>query len=163
MRLMSFLEITGIKSQRDPRVIVREAATRISRLKNERCRAGLSPHAPYSTLPELLRLSAEKARRRKWRITTHVAESALEFEMFSHGRGVMFDWLQRSRRDMSDCALGSPVEHLERCGLLSENLLAVHVNYLAPKDATLLSRRKVSVVHCPRSHRYFEYSTSVAP
>ena len=91
---------------------------------------GLSPHAPYSTVPELLRLSAQTARRRNWRLTTHVAESALEFEMFARGRGEMFDWLQRSGRDMSDCGLGSPVQHLERCGALSERLLAAHANYL---------------------------------
>jgi len=39
--------------------------------------------------------------------------------------------------------------------MLGENLLAVHVNYLAGKDASLLGKHKVSVVHCPRSHAYF--------
>ena len=120
-------------------------------------RAGLSPHAPYSTVPELLRLSAQTARRRQWRLTTHVAESALEFEMFARGRGEMFDWLQRSGRDMSDCGLGSPVQHLERCGALSERLLAAHANYLGKQDAALLARRKVHVVHCPRCHFYFHH------
>jgi len=105
----------------------------------------------------LLRLSAETARRRNWRLTTHVAESALEFEMFTHGRGQMFDWLKRSGRDMSDCGLGSPVRHLERCGALSERLLAAHANYLGRRDAALLAKRKVHVVHCPRCHFYFQH------
>ena len=69
----------------------------------------------------------------------------------------MFDWLRRNERDMSDCGLGSPIQHLERCGALGENLLAIHVNYLAAKDAALLAKRKVSVVHCPRSHAYFRH------
>ena len=77
--------------------------------------------------------------------------------MFMHGRGKMFDWLRRNGRDMSDCGLGSPVQHLERHGLLAKNLMAVHVNYLAPGDDTLLAKRKVSVVHCPRSHAYFKH------
>jgi cytosine/adenosine deaminase-related metal-dependent hydrolase len=157
LRVLSFLEMLGITNRRSPRAILAEAVDRIQSLTNDRCSASLSPHAPYSTLPELLRLSAETARRRKWRTTTHVAESAPEFEMFTQGRGIMFDWLQRSRRDMSDCGLGSPVEHLERCGLLGENLLAVHANYLTAKDASLLGRRKVSVAHCPRSHAYFRH------
>ena len=126
-------------------------------LKLRRGGVGLSPHAPYSTVPELLRLSVETARRRKWRLTTHVAESALEFEMFKHGRGSMFDWLQRSGRDMSDCGRGSPVRHLERCGALNESMLAAHVNYLAKGDARLLGRRQVHVVHCPRCHFYFRH------
>jgi cytosine/adenosine deaminase-related metal-dependent hydrolase len=46
---------------------------------------------------------------------------------------------------------------MERQGALNEKLLAVHVNYLGPGDATLLGRRKVNVVHCPRSHTYFRH------
>jgi cytosine/adenosine deaminase-related metal-dependent hydrolase len=41
--------------------------------------------------------------------------------------------------------------------LLGKNLLAIHVNYLAEGDAELLARRKVNVVHCPRSHAYFRH------
>jgi cytosine/adenosine deaminase-related metal-dependent hydrolase len=157
LRVFSFLEMIGIRGQRRPQTIVQEAVERIDGLKTFRGHPGLSPHAPYSTLPELLRLSAQIARRRKWRLTTHLAESAVEFEMFARGRGEMFDWLQRSGRDMSDCGLGSPVQHLERCGALSERLLAVHVNYLGRQDAALLAKRKVHVVHCPRCHSYFRH------
>jgi cytosine/adenosine deaminase-related metal-dependent hydrolase len=67
----------------------------------------------------------------------------------------MFDWLRRNARDMSDCGHGSPVQQLERCGMLSPNLLAVHANYLEPRDAALLGRARVSVAHCPRSHFFF--------
>jgi aminodeoxyfutalosine deaminase len=157
LRVFSFLEMIGMRGQRQPHAVIQEAIARIEALKGCRGDAGLSPHAPYSTVPELLRLSAEITRRRKWRLTTHVAESALEFEMFTHGRGQMFDWLQRSGRDMSDCGLGSPVRHLDRCGALSERMLAAHVNYLAKGDAALLGERQVHVVHCPRGHRYFNH------
>jgi len=157
LRVFSFLEMIGIRGQRQPQAVVEEAVARIQALKGSRGGAGLSPHAPYSTVPELLRLSAQTTRRRKWRLSIHVAESALEFEMFTHGRGQMFDWLQRSGRDMSDCGLGSPVQHLERCGALSERLLAAHVNYLAKGDAARLGKRKAHVVHCPRGHFYFNH------
>jgi cytosine/adenosine deaminase-related metal-dependent hydrolase len=69
----------------------------------------------------------------------------------------MFDWLKRSGRDNSDCGLGSPVEHLERAGLLGANFLAVHANYLEENDFDLLAKRNVSVVHCPHSHDYFRH------
>jgi cytosine/adenosine deaminase-related metal-dependent hydrolase len=157
LRVFSFLEMIGIRGQRRPQAIVQEVVDRIAGLQGFRGRPGLSPHAPYSTLPELLQLSAQTARQRKWRLTTHVAESAIEFEMFARGRGEMFDWLQRSGRDMSDCGLGSPVQHLERCGALSERLLAAHANYLGKGDAALLAKRQVNVVHCPRCHFYFRH------
>jgi cytosine/adenosine deaminase-related metal-dependent hydrolase len=157
LRVFSFLEMTGIRARREPRAVLREAVERIESLAHPRCRASLSPHAPYSTLPELLRLSAREARKNRWRITTHVAESAQEYEMFVHKRGAMYDWLKRNERDMSDCGLGSPVEHLARNRMLGANLLAVHANYLGRRDAVLLAERKVSVVHCPRSHFYFKH------
>jgi cytosine/adenosine deaminase-related metal-dependent hydrolase len=157
LRVFSFLEMIGIKGLGRPQALVQEAVERLQRLRGFRGRPGLSPHAPYSTVPELLRLSAQTARRHKWRVTTHVAESAPEFEMFARGRGEMFDWLQRSGRDMSDCGLGSPVRHMERCGALSERLLAAHANYLGRQDAALLAKRKVHVVHCPRCHAYFRH------
>ena len=155
LRVFSFLEMTGIRARREPRAVLREAVEKIESLAHPRCRAALSPHAPYSTLPELLRLSAREARKKKLPLTTHVAESAQEFEMFARARGAMYAWLKRNERDMSDCGLGSPVEHLARNGMLGKNLLAVHANYLGPRDAALLAGRQVSVVHCPRSHFYF--------
>jgi cytosine/adenosine deaminase-related metal-dependent hydrolase len=157
LRVLSFLEMIGITGRRKPEEIVQEALDKIDSLDSGRCCAGLSPHAPYSTVPELLRLSADAARKRGMRICVHVAESSQEFEMFMHGRGEMHNWLRRSTREMSDCGLGSPVRHLARCGVLGENLLAIHANCLAKGDVALLAKHKVHVVHCPRSHQYFRH------
>jgi cytosine/adenosine deaminase-related metal-dependent hydrolase len=157
LRVFSFLEMTGIRARRKPKEILREAVEKIDSLSHARCSASLSPHAPYSTLPELLRSSAHVARKRRWPICTHIAESEQEFEMFVHARGKMFDWLQRNQRDDSDCGLGSPVEHLARNKMLGKNLIAVHANLLAHGDATLLGKYRVNVVHCPRSHAYFRH------
>jgi cytosine/adenosine deaminase-related metal-dependent hydrolase len=155
LRVFSFLEMTGIRARREPEEILREAVEKIDSLSHPRCSASLSPHAPYSTTPELLRRSARLAQTRGWRLCTHVAESEQEFEMFRHARGQMFDWLRRNARDMSDCGLGSSVEHLARNKILGENLIAIHVNVLARGDAALLGKHRVHVVHCPRSHGYF--------
>jgi cytosine/adenosine deaminase-related metal-dependent hydrolase len=157
LRVISFLEMTGIKSRRPPKEILSEALKIIAALRHTRHRAGLSPHAPYSTRPELLQLAARVSRQRKIPACIHVAESVQEFEMFQHARGGMHDWLARNGRDNSDCGLGSPVAHLARNRLLGENVLAVHVNYLARGDATLLAKNRTHVVHCPRSHDYFKH------
>ncbi len=157
LRVFSFLEMTGVRSRRRPRLILDEALTKAGATRHPRCRLGLSPHAPYSTTAELMRLSTRAARRRHWPVTTHVAESEEEYRMFTEARGPMFDWLKRNERDMSDCGFGSPVQHLERLGCLRPGLLAIHANYLAPGDARLLARRAVAVVHCPRSHAYFRH------
>lgn len=157
LRVFSFLEMTGIRARRDPGEILREAVEKIDSLAHARCAASLSPHAPYSTLPELLRLTAGLARKKNWRICTHIAESEEEFEMFTRARGKMFNWLKRNERDNSDCGLGSPVKHFARHKMFGENLIAAHVNLLAHGDARLLGRHRVHVVHCPRSHAYFRH------
>lgn len=157
LRVLSFLELTSVRSKREPAEIVAEAMGKIESLAHLRCVAALSPHAPYSTSPELLRLCADAMRQKKIRVAVHVAESEQEFEMFARARGEMFDWLKRNGRDNSDCGLGSPVQHLERAGLATGTCLAVHANYLDETDFGLLSRRGVSVVHCPRSHEYFRH------
>ncbi len=157
LRVISFLEMTGVRSRRHPELILREALEKIDSLPPHRSAAALSPHAPYSTTPCLLERTAALARTRKLRVTTHIAESATEFEMFRHARGEMFDWLQRNERAMADCGKYSPVQHAARAGLLGRNFLAAHVNWLAPGDAALLARKHTSVVHCPRSHAYFQH------
>jgi aminodeoxyfutalosine deaminase len=157
LRIFSFLEMTGVRAKREPEKILGDALENINSLSHFRCATALSPHAPYSTSLKLLQLTAGIAREKNLRITTHIAESEQEFEMFARGRGEMFDWLKRNGRDNSDCGLGSPVQHLERAGLLGKNFLAVHANYLDEGDFDLLVSRKVSVVHCPRSHDYFRH------
>jgi len=157
LRVFSFLEMTGIKLRRTPRDILREAVEKIDSLHHSRNRAWLSPHAPYSTLPELLERTARLAQKRGWRVAIHVAESQSEFDMFYDAQGLMYEWLMRNGRDATDCGQGSPVAHLARHQLLGENVLAIHVNCLARGDATLLAKNKTHVVHCPRSHDYFKH------
>ncbi len=157
LRVVSFLEMIGMTQRRPPRQVLGEAESKLRELRHKRCAVGFSPHAPYSTVAELLQMTATAARRRRLLLCTHVAESATEFALFTRGEGEMFDWLRRSGRDMSDCRLGSPVQHLERCGFLGVNVLATHANYLGKRDAALLGKRRVTVVHCPRSHDYFRH------
>jgi cytosine/adenosine deaminase-related metal-dependent hydrolase len=152
LRVVSCLELLSVRSRQTARQMVDGAVTKLSALPGET--PGLSPHAPYSTSPELLRAAAVASRERGWLLTTHVAESEDEFEMFQVGCGSMFDWL-KPQRDMSDCGHGSPVAYLARHGVLSPHFLAVHTNYLAPGDAALLALAGASVVHCPGSHAFF--------
>jgi cytosine/adenosine deaminase-related metal-dependent hydrolase len=149
--------LTGVRSKRVPSEIVSEAVDIINSSSHPRCVTALSPHAPYSTTPELLALSAQVAREKNLPIAVHVAESEQEFDMFAHAHGEMFDWLKKNGRDNSDCGLGSPFQQLERAGLVNKNLLAIHANYVEESDLKLLAGRGVSVVHCPRSHAYFQH------
>ncbi|HWD18765.1 MAG TPA: amidohydrolase family protein [Verrucomicrobiae bacterium] len=154
LRVLSFFEMTGVKSRRDPTEILRETARRIDSLPPGRSSGGLSPHALYSTSPALLQAAGEIAAARRWPLTMHLAESIDEWSMYRERSGVLFDWL-RPQRDMSDCDGATPVEKAAHYGLLRKNFLAVHANYLTPGDVALLAEAGASVAHCPRSHAYF--------
>jgi cytosine/adenosine deaminase-related metal-dependent hydrolase len=157
LRVYSFLEMIGITGRRTADEILEEALAIARKLRHKTNRAHLSPHAPYSTLPDLLARTALTAQRRSLLVSTHLAESRLEYQMFARARGEMHVWLRRSGRNMSDCGKGSPALHLERCGILGSYVLAAHVNYVGRNDPQLLAKRGVHVVHCPRSHRYFNH------
>jgi cytosine/adenosine deaminase-related metal-dependent hydrolase len=156
LRVISFRELINLKPRPTAEELVRQAAGQWAALPDADGRLGLSPHAPYTTNSQLLSVAAHEARQRRWLLTTHVAESEQEFEMFMYRHGPLFDWL-KGQRDMSDCGRGSPVRHLEQTDYLGDNLLAVHVNYLWRDDAATLARYGVSVAHCPRSHEYFRH------
>jgi cytosine/adenosine deaminase-related metal-dependent hydrolase len=156
LRVISFRELISLKGGRHADDLVRKTAEECAALPDSPGRVGLSPHAPYTTTGELLQMAAHEARKRRWRLVTHVAESEDEFDMFLYKHGPLYEWL-RPQRDMADCGLGSPIHHLERNDFLGDNLLAVHVNYLWRDDAAVLGRYKVNVVHCPRSHEYFKH------
>jgi cytosine/adenosine deaminase-related metal-dependent hydrolase len=154
LRVISFRELIQLKDPTEQ--FVQRAIAEWGSWPGSEGRIGLSPHAPYTTTAELLSVAAHEARKRKWLLTTHVAESEQEFEMFLYKHGPLYDWL-KSQRDMSDCGQGSSIRHLEHADYLGDNLLAVHVNYLWRDDAAVLGKYGVSVVHCPRSHDYFRH------
>jgi cytosine/adenosine deaminase-related metal-dependent hydrolase len=156
LRMISFRELIRLQGGDAAREAVDAAVTQWCDIADADHRVGLSPHAPYTTTRDLLELASAAAERNRWPLMTHVAESEEEFEMFMYRHGPMFDWL-KGQRDMSDCGLGSPVQHLERCGYLTRNLVAVHVNYLWRHDAGILANNQTSVAHCPRSHAYFRH------
>jgi cytosine/adenosine deaminase-related metal-dependent hydrolase len=156
LRVVSFLELTCVRSRRNADAIVQEAAAKITSLRDDRSFGALSPHAIYSTNPALLRACADLAALQKWRVTMHVAESIDEFEMCLHRCGPLHDWL-KDQRDMSDCGHATPVQMARDCGLLGERFLAVHANYIQPADIRALAESGSSLVHCPRSHAYFRH------
>lgn len=156
LRVISALEMTGVRSGKPPAQIVAETLAACPLPPDERKHLALSPHSLYATRPELLQLAAAAAAERGWLLTTHVAESREEFDMFAHRRGRLYDWLA-NQRELGDCDGATPVECLERLGVLSPRLLAVHVNCLGSGDAGRLARAGTHVVHCPRSHAYFQH------
>ncbi len=154
LRMVSFLELIVLREQSDASQAVTEAVEWINTHSPPRGRVGLSPHAPYTTKPDLLQACAATG----LPLAMHLAESIEEDAMFREGRGPLFDRIAKAGRVMDDCGGVSPVAHAHRHGVLREGALAIHGNYLDDADIELLAKSRVSLVHCPRSHDYFSHA-----
>lgn len=117
--------------------------------------SGLSPHAPYTASDDLYRLANQYAAAQHIPLTTHLAESAEEDEMFRRGSGPLYDFLRALGRTMDDCGHGSPLSRMLRDHLLDSHWIVAHLNELDDNDLAALTAHPLHIVHCPRSHRYF--------
>jgi aminodeoxyfutalosine deaminase len=121
---------------------------------------GLSPHAPYTASAELYSVALTATHNFKMPFTTHVSESASEYQMFAAGKGDLFDFLSKMGRPMTDCGRLSPFRSLALSGLLPKDALLVHMNELDEADLEILERdewRSLSIVHCPKSNRFLHH------
>src|SRR4030095_10680428 len=136
--------------------IVESATDSLKRVENW----GLAPHAPFTASETLFRDCQEIALRENILLTTHLAESREEMEMFRDRSGPLFEFLQSLGRSMDDCGGANSPEPFLRALQLSRGdpsiqtgWIIAHLNELTERDFDLLSeiRRKFSIAHCPRS------------
>lgn len=120
---------------------------------------GLSPHAPYTTSPDLYRMARFCCEKYGMPLMTHLAESDEEFEMFRLASGPLHDFLGGLGRNMSDTGAASPVAKLLREEALPDGTLLTHMNFLEEGDWELLRGRNLSIIHCPGCHEYFGRDT----
>lgn len=125
---------------------------------NGKIKFGISPHAPQTTSQALFRGAAQLARQHHIPFCTHLAESEEEFEMFTQGGGMLFEFFKNFGRDMSDVGFQTPAQALLNNDLLPRGALLVHMNCLTGKDRELLASRADDffIVHCPKTHRFFQ-------
>lgn len=117
---------------------------------------GLSPHAPYTTSPDLYRLARFCCEKYSMPFMTHLAESDEEFEMFRRARGPLHEFLKSLGRKMSDTGKQTPVARLLAENALPDGALLTHMNLLEEEDWELLRGKNFSIVHCPCCHEYFD-------
>ncbi|MGH6609088.1 MAG: amidohydrolase family protein, partial [Burkholderiaceae bacterium] len=94
----------------------------------------LAPHAPYTVADQALKRIAVLAEELDLPIHTHVHETEDEIAESIAQHGVR------------------PLQRLERLGLVSERLIAVHAVHLNDHEIQLLAQRGASIAHCPASN-----------
>src|SRR3984893_319642 len=120
---------------------------------------GLAPHAPFTASAHLYARCEEIARGQNVLLTTHLAESREEMQMFRDAGGPAFDFLKSIGRPMDDCGQETPLSFLIRRQQIDERWIIAHLNELTDSDFDLLARaEKFHIAHCPRSHTFLGHA-----
>ena len=121
-----------------------EAAARLHESgPGARVQVVVAPCSPFSVTTDLMRESAELARRLGLRLHTHLAETVEE---------------DAYCLELYGCR---PVEYLERMGWLAEEVWCAHCVHLSSEDITVFGNAGVGVAHCPTSN--LRLGAGVAP
>ncbi len=97
-------------------------------------RTAFAPHAPYSVTDEQLARIRLLADEMDIPIHMHVQESPWEIEDAMEKHGIR------------------PLARLDKLGLLSPKLMAVHMTQVSEHEIALLAERGVHILHCPESN-----------
>lgn len=150
-----FYELLGLRDDGAAERVAGAADT-VSRAAAHPVRAGIAPHAPFSTSPPLFAAIARESRARRLPSSLHLGESPEEIELLETGGGPFRDllmdlgvWNEGWRAPAS-----GPVEYMDRLGVLAPGLLAVHATQLTPEALATLAARGCVIVSCPRSNRW---------
>lgn len=125
-----------------------------------RCRAGLSPHAPYSVHPDLLAAVVRMSAVEQVPVAMHLAESREEIELLQHGTGPLRTFLEEIGAWNPALIRPNtrPIDYL-RLLATAHRSLVIHGNYLDDEEIALLGQNasQMAVVYCPRTHDWFAH------
>jgi cytosine/adenosine deaminase-related metal-dependent hydrolase len=152
-------ELIDVRPGTDPGDLVASARRALDQTRSPLAQRGFAPHAPYTASPELYRAVERTGSADGLLRITHLAESFEELQMFRYASGGLYDFLASIGRDMFDCGIETPVTRvLDLCPPKSRWLFA-HLNELMDDDVARVERAgPLNVVHCPRSHSYFQHT-----
>ena len=127
------------------------------KLKNEETelvRVGLSPHATYTVSSRLFELIAQYAILNRVSLTIHAAEARDEFKLLIEGEGFFTEVYERFGLEWQSPRC-SPIDYLERLGVLSTKPLLAHCVTVSDSDIAKIAATGATVAHCPKSNAKF--------
>ena len=157
IRTWWFAELIDVRSPNRTNELVDYAIESLKSAQN----CGLAPHALFTASKKLYQRCEEAGE--DVLLTTHLAESREEMEMFRDGSGPLYEFMENIGRDMGDCGHETPVGLFVGAldgRALPKRWIIAHLNELTESDFELLEKVKTKfhVVHSPRSHDYFGHS-----
>ncbi|MGD9636448.1 MAG: amidohydrolase family protein [Pirellulales bacterium] len=157
--VVTFLEVIGFSRARADSAFA-ALQDRLANVPRTAGAVGLSPHAPYTVSPELLRKLIALAKQHQLPVAMHLAECAEELVLLSSGSGPFRELLEaRSMWDPAAIPAGSRPSDYLRMLAEAPRALVIHGNYLRADEHSFLAEHadRMSLVYCPRTHAYFDH------
>lgn len=102
--------------------------------KHPRISTTLAPHAPYTVADETMLKIKEIAEKYHLKINMHIQETAEEVHQS----------LEKYKM--------RPLRRLQKLGMISPQLIAIHMTQIDDDDLAILEAERPSIVHCPESN-----------
>ncbi len=122
---------------------------------------GLSPHAPYSVQPALVKRLASLSAVASIPLAMHLAETLDELELLQTSGGPLHELLVELDAWQPDAIPrdSAPIDYL-RLLSTAHRTLVVHGNYLSDEEIAFIAARRdrMAIIYCPRTHAYFGHS-----
>lgn len=125
--------------------------------QSDKISLGLSPHSLYTITKKSLEYFEEKTRFLDIQTAMHFGESIDEKNFLELKKGPLYNFISKINPDFLDSPIPDYLEHLKLLNVLKLGSLMIHYNDLAVKDIPYLKSRNISIVHCPRSHEFFQH------
>ena len=122
--------------------------------ETELVRVGLSPHSPYTVGSRLFELIAQYSILNRVPLTIHAAESMDEHELMTQGTGFFTSIYEKYGVDWNSPHC-TPIEYLERLGVLSTQPLLAHCVVVSDSDIKRIAANGAKIAHCPKSNAKF--------
>jgi len=135
----------------------RNLGEKFERLKAEETElvsVGLSPHSPYTVGSRLFELIAQYAIINRVPLSIHAAESIEEFDLLTKGDGFFSDIYDKFEVEWQSPHC-TPIEYLERLGVLSTKPLLAHCVVVSETDIGRIASNGAKIAHCPKSNAKF--------
>ncbi len=122
--------------------------------ETELVRTGISPHSTYTVSSRLFELIAQYSIINRVPLTIHTAEAADEMALLTTGEGFFTEVFEKYGLEWHSPRC-SPIEYLERLGVLSARPLLAHCVKVSDTDIERIAANGARVAHCPKSNAKF--------
>lgn len=161
LEVVAFAETIGLTKERSGERLATASSHLAKADVTDKLAGGISPHAPYSTLPSAVDKCVELSVKHQVPLAMHVAESWEERQLLEFGTGPFADRLQELGFETDGLFPQGTDATRQLLETLAEapSALIVHGNDLNEAELSFIaSRDNLTVVYCPRTHAFFGHS-----